>query len=566
MSYENQVLLNLLSDKNITGIILVPIDFNAKRYKKIISRNIPFICLEKKINDDNVSAVVSDYKEAMYKATKHLIENGHEKIGLILKKDKDERNNEKIEGYKNSLIENNLEYKEELIFKIDTNNEEKEIEEEIKKIHKLFKITSFISGTDDLTLLLLKSLKNLGLEWPEDISVVGFGYDEWSELITSSITTLERNAEEISKVLINKMMSKIQSNNKKESETELVKIPIEFHIRKSTQTIGKGPFGEKSFSSSELKLSKNEILILKEKNYKVCISFHYGGTSWRKLHEKGIRDTLDKYGVSVLSVTEAHFDPELQVTQLEGLRMQKPDVIIAIPSDDKITAEKFKEISKETKLIFISNVPIGYETDDYYSCISVNERENGINAGNLIGEYFKKEKNVNIGFINHGAQFYGTNLRDKIAEQTIRENYPNIKIVSKKSFYKIDDAYSICKKMFKENPEIKGLYVSWDTPALKVIECLKKIGRTDVNIITFDLDLEIAKYLAKENMVKGLSTQQPYEQGIAVGLATVKALLGEKKYKYIGVPSLTVKKNNLVKMWEKINHEKLPDEIIKLMD
>jgi ribose transport system substrate-binding protein len=372
------------------------------------------------------------------------------------------------------------------------------------------------------------------------------------------ITVIEEDVEAIGSAAASKILAKIAG---KKTAPENHRIQADFLLRKSTQMIGHGPFGEEAIPIEKLTLSEREIEELRRGHFKVGISFHYGETAWKRLHENGIRDTLEKYGVRILSVTEAHFNPELQVTQLEGIRMQKPDAIIAIPSDDIITAAKFKELAKETKLIFMSSIPTGMKSDEYASCVSVNERESGYNAGVLLGEYFKNRNSAYVGFIAHGAPFYGTHLRDGIAEQVIREEYPAIKIVSVKNFYKIERAYDVCKEMIREHPEVEGLYISWDVPALQAIQALKELGREDIAIFTFDLDQEIAMYLARGCMVKGLVTQRPYTQGTAVALATAKALLGKKGYKYIGVPPYVVQKNNLFKAWDDIIHSSIPNEL-----
>ena len=44
----------------------------------------------------------------------------------------------------------------------------------------------------------------------------------------------------------------------------------------------------------------------------------------------------------MVSVMDAHFDSELQNSQLDGIRLQKPDAVIAIPADDSRTREKFQ--------------------------------------------------------------------------------------------------------------------------------------------------------------------------------------------------------------------------------
>ena len=116
--------------------------------------------------------------------------------------------------------------------------------------------------------------------------------------------------------------------------------------------IGRGPFGEEAFSPDDITFTEEEKEKIREGDFKVAISFHYGGTAWKTLHENGIRETLEKFGITVVAVTDAHFDPYLQVTQLEGISMQRPDAVIAIPCDDTITRRYLKSSQKRRSLIF----------------------------------------------------------------------------------------------------------------------------------------------------------------------------------------------------------------------
>jgi ribose transport system substrate-binding protein len=416
-----------------------------------------------------------------------------------------------------------------------------------------------IAGGNKLTLQLLSIIERMGLSCPQDISIVGFGDREWCSIASPPLTVLRQDIQAMGRLAAESLLNKIANvpNGRVEA-----RVPVQLSIRKSTQIIGKGPFGEIATSPDELILSDKEIEVLRAGDYRVGISFHYCGTAWARLHEGGIRDTLRKVGVKVVAVTDSHFDPRLQITQLEGMRMLHPNAVIAIPTDDKATAHKFRDISKETKLIFISNVPDGFTKEDYASCVSVNEQENGRNAGMLLGELFKHRKGAKVGFINHGAPFYGTRLRDLAAEQVISESYHgNVKIVDIRYFYEMPRAYEVCREMLSEHPEIEGLYISWDGPALNAIRALKDLHREDVMIVTFDLDIEIATYLANGEFVKGISSQKPYEQGIAVGLATAKALLGDERYKYIGVSPYVVEPKNLSRAWKDILHERMPDSL-----
>ncbi|MGG6311362.1 LacI family DNA-binding transcriptional regulator [Paenibacillus macerans] len=561
ITQEKNIITNILNNKRIAGLIIVPASTEAKPFQKLVQQQIPFLFLDRKVNLKGVDKVLSDSKEGIYRGCVHLLKSGHEEIALIIEKGDFSSIEDRLEGYREALSSYKIPFRNDLLIEVDQNRLE-DFEKGIREVRVNHKNPTFVASGNRITLNLLKVLNKLGLEWPADVSVIGFGDEEWSEIINPPLTMLKQDTKEMALQAVSLLLNKLDPGP---GEAREIKVQMEFSIQKSTQVIGKGPFGEKPVSPEGLTLSKEEAEKLTGGSYKVGISFHYGGTAWTRLYENGIRHILDKYGISIISISNANFDPNLQVTQLEGLRMQKPDAIIAIPVDDELTAKKFQSISAETKLIFMSNVPEGMTKDQYSCCVSVNERENGQNTALLLGNYFKNEQNVKIGFIGHGAPFYGTHLRDAVANDTIRSNFRNIEIVDEQYFYQIEKTYEVCKKMIRDHPEIQGLYISWDGPALEAIKALKELKREDVAIFTFDLDTEIATYLAKEEMVKGLSSQRPYEQGIAVGLATAKALLGRDRHKYIGVQPYVVESKNLLKAWKNIILEPAPTEIEELI-
>jgi ribose transport system substrate-binding protein len=80
------------------------------------------------------------------------------------------------------------------------------------------------------------------------------------------------------------------------------------------------------------------------------------------------------------------------------------------------------------------------------------------------------------------------------------------------------------------------------------------MNREDISIFTSDLDIEVAEYMYKGEMVRGISAQRPYEQGVAAALATASALLGKKTYKYITVQPRLVEQKNVLKAWKEIIH------------
>ena len=72
--------------------------------------------------------------------------------------------------------------------------------------------------------------------------------------------------------------------------------------------------------------------------------------------------------------------------------------------------------------------------------------------------------------------------------------------------------------------------------------------------------------MAKEKMIKGISAQRPYEQGVAMAYAAANALLGKSVPSFIGVKPSIVTRSNLLKAWKDIVKEKEPDQLIKVLD
>ena len=559
---EQHILSSLISNKRIGGIILAPSAEQASSYSKLLRSRIPFVCLGRTFVGAEADSVTAENRQAAYRGTMHLLKQGHTDIALLVEDGSQSGMEERLEGYKSALAERGVRLDPKLIIRIDNKDIGNAGKRIIYRAYEERHPSAFLAAGNKLTHLLLQTLGDGGIDYPDDVSIVGFGDEGWCEIVSPPLTSLEQDTEKMAYFAAQRLLHIMKNGDS--GEKQHIRVPVELVVRKSTQMIGLGPFGERATDPHEITLTNDERQRLRKGNFKVGISFHYGGTAWTRLHEKAIRDTLENFGVSVISVMDAGFDPALQVTQLKAISMQHPDLIVAIPTNDNATAREFKELSQKTRLVFMSNIPFGFSRDDYVACVSVNERENGYNAGFMMGEYFKGCEHVHAGFIQHGIAFYGTHLRDMVAVQTVREQYSNIEVTDIAKFNDISDAYFVCKDMLRAHPEITAMYVSWERPALEVIRALDELDRKDISVFTCDLDYNIAMYMAKGEYVRGISSQQPYKQGEAVAVVVAKALangsIGEQ-HKYIGVAPYRITASLLPRAWKEIMSEPLPSEI-----
>lgn len=555
-----------VQDDSAKGVILFPDEKDILIHHVLKGVQIPAVVLGREVDGYMADTVCTDTCDGAYKVVKHLIKKGHERIAFLGRSR--ERRPMRLEGYKKALEEAEIPVDEDYIYP-HLQNDRDIFAALDKMLEKDSMPTGVFLANYAVVIPFLKYINAHNIICPSDISVVCFDFFEWAPLYTPALTTIEQDIASYADLAVHTLMKRIARQEYadmpayKESYQKHT-LSMKLVIRDSTRGIGRGPFGERAASMEDLTITEEEIQSIRQKKITAAISFHYAGKAWMELHQKGIRNVFDRLGISLIAITDAHFDPELQCRQLESLKLLEPDILIAIPSDNKRTSEAFMEIAKSRiKLVLITNVPEGLSPEDYVTCVSVNERSHGQNMGHGLGEYMYKHGMKNYGVVVHDADFYATNQRDGAAKQVLAEEYPNLHLCGEIRFENEGEIYRKTKELIKRYPEIEALYISWDGPAMEVIEALTELGRTDIVISTGDLDHAVALNMAKGGMIKMLSAQRPYEQGQATALASVKSILNERVPSFIGIEPISVTPENLLRSWKQVFKEEAGEELVQ---
>ncbi|MNX72884.1 D-ribose-binding periplasmic protein precursor [compost metagenome] len=331
------------------------------------------------------------------------------------------------------------------------------------------------------------------------------------------------------------------------------------------EIMSKGPDGENAVSAKTLKLTPEDLKKIKEGNYTAAIVMHYAGNDWSTAQIKGIEEAMTRMGIKIIAKTDANFKPEKQVSDIETVMAKKPDVIIAIPVDPASTADAFKRAAAQgTKIVFMDNKPTGLTAGkDYVSVVSADNYGNGIVAADIMAEAIGKKGE--IGVIYHDADFFVTRQRTDAFEKTIKEQYPDIKIVDRGGIAGPNDGEKVAAALLTKHPNMKGMFVVWDVPAEGAMAAARTAGRNDLAITTIDLGTNVAYEIAQGGIIKGLGAQLPYDQGIAESILAGYALLGKEAPSYVAVPSLSVNQLNLADSWKTVYHSEVPDLIKKAL-
>jgi ribose transport system substrate-binding protein len=330
------------------------------------------------------------------------------------------------------------------------------------------------------------------------------------------------------------------------------------------QVLSKGPNGEDPSPASDAEVTDAQAEEIAGMGLTAAIVMHYGGNDWANAQIAGLNSEFDRLGIEVIATTDANFDPAKQVSDIETVLAQDPDIIVSIPTDPVATAGAYRQAADQgVKLVFMDNVPQGFTAgEDYVSVVSADNYGNGVTSAYLLARSMGGKGT--IGVIYHEADFFVTKQRYDGFKTTIEEEFPDIEIVQEQGIAGPDfagDAQAAANAMLTRNPDLDGIWAVWDVPAEGVLAAARETGRTDIKIATEDLGTNVAIALAKNEMVVGLGAQLPFDQGVAEADLAALSILGIEVPDYVALSSLPVDHDNVLEAWKKVYHADAPASV-----
>jgi ribose transport system substrate-binding protein len=322
------------------------------------------------------------------------------------------------------------------------------------------------------------------------------------------------------------------------------------------------PDGPPAVSPDVLKFSDQDLAKLKAGKFTAGLVMHTMDAGWPQLQVAGISNTLKDLGIEVVGTTDAKFQPGQQISDLEQMIARKPDVIFSIPIDPKSESEAYKKAAAAgIKLVFMDNVPVDMVPGkDYVTVVaSDNEKNAYFAAQELVGAIGGKGE---VGIITLVYDYYYSVAARKVGALKAFGEHPDIKVADVGTFTAPEKAYEVATAMLTAHPDMKGIFVAWDTPAQQVVAAAKTLGR-DIVVTTNDIAADSALNVARGEFL-AVGAQRPYDQGVAEAKAAALALLGHDVPPYISVPTLRVKKLDLLSALKQVTKEDAPASVVKI--
>ena len=225
--------LSTLFSRRVDGVLLACSDV-ASAYDSLIRRRFPLVFVDRLPQGIAHAGVSTENEEASHQATRHLIELGHDRIAIIVGALRHSTHAERLNGFRRAMQESNLAIRNEYLQIGDQSLESGYLSGlELMRLEQ--PPTAIIASNNRMLLGLMRSVNELRIPCPEQISILGFDDFAWTQHFTPPITVIAQPAHEIGQKAMEILLAKIRAGEDAAGVPDaIVRLKAELRAREST--------------------------------------------------------------------------------------------------------------------------------------------------------------------------------------------------------------------------------------------------------------------------------------------------------------------------------------------
>ncbi|MBC7099315.1 LacI family DNA-binding transcriptional regulator [Candidatus Bipolaricaulota bacterium] len=227
---KENLYVDMLRRRRMDGLLIAPVrDGGSPAIKALARRGMPFVFIDRRARDIRADAVLSDNVGGARMATQHLVERGHERIGIVLGIPGATTTEERYAGYRRALEEAGIPEDGRLVA-----YGEYRVRGGMRCAQEFLELndppTAIFSTNNLMTLGVLKALFSRRIRVPEEMAVVGFDDLEWAEMAHPPLTVVTQRPYEIGHRAAELLLERLGGY---QGEPREVRVPVELIVRGS---------------------------------------------------------------------------------------------------------------------------------------------------------------------------------------------------------------------------------------------------------------------------------------------------------------------------------------------
>ncbi|UYQ93394.1 LacI family transcriptional regulator [Chitinophaga horti] len=221
-------LLDVFRSAQADGYIIAPPPGLVAEIQALQEDGLPVVLFDRYCPGLPSANVVADNFGGAYKATRHLLQNGFRRIGLVTSDSSQVQMTDRLRGYAQAIEEADC---PPLI--LQTSAAAKQ--DIIDFLERHTELDALLFTTGYLTMSGLEALAHLQLRAPEDIAVVSFDDHPHFSLFSPAVTAVAQPVQTIAETVIGRLIDSLESNTPLALQTDI--LPISLIIRDSSARV-----------------------------------------------------------------------------------------------------------------------------------------------------------------------------------------------------------------------------------------------------------------------------------------------------------------------------------------
>jgi LacI family transcriptional regulator len=201
-----------LATRRVDAIILAPSPDPAPSLRVAMDNKVPVILIDREGPEEFDQVVVSS-AEPTAKLVDHLAGIGHTEIGMICPLRGLSTTEQRLSGYRDGLLRNNLEYRDELVA-----CGEGTMEPARRAIGELLAArrppTAVVVANNHMTIGVMGGLRDRGMRVPDDIALVAFDDFPWADLFHPRLTVIAQPTQSIAGEALRMTLARIGDSSR----------------------------------------------------------------------------------------------------------------------------------------------------------------------------------------------------------------------------------------------------------------------------------------------------------------------------------------------------------------
>lgn len=224
--------MRLLLRRRMDGLLIAPVrDGASPAIQELAKRRMPFVFVDRKAAGVPADAVLSDNVGGAYRATRHLIERGHRRIGIVLGIPGATTTEERFAGYRQALEEAGIPFVKELVawggYRIEGGQQAA-----AQLLSGPEPPTAIFSTNNQMTVGVLRELFLRRIPIPDKVAVVGFDDLELAEMMIPPLTVVAQDPYKIGRCALELLLERLSDPGAKGFKE--IRVPVELRVRRST--------------------------------------------------------------------------------------------------------------------------------------------------------------------------------------------------------------------------------------------------------------------------------------------------------------------------------------------